>query len=41
VLRGDFSPSADTFPAIALAGDRIVAAGSISAGLGLARYVAP
>lgn len=41
VLRGDFSPSSDAITAIALAGDRIIAAGPISAGFGVARYVAP
>jgi uncharacterized delta-60 repeat protein len=40
VLRGDFSPSSDAITAIALAGDRIIAAGAISAGFGVARYLA-
>jgi uncharacterized delta-60 repeat protein len=41
VLRGDFSASAGGASALALAGDRIVAAGTISSSLGVARYLVP
>ena len=41
VLRGGFSGSANGASALAIAGDRLVAAGTISSMLGVARYVLP
>jgi uncharacterized delta-60 repeat protein len=41
VHRGDFGTGTEIASALALAGDRIVAAGAIGGGLGVARYVAP
>jgi uncharacterized delta-60 repeat protein len=41
LFRDFFSPGADRASALALAGDRLVAAGTVSGSLGVARYVLP
>jgi uncharacterized delta-60 repeat protein len=41
VFRGDFSPVAERASALALAGDRLVAAGAVGSTLGVARFVLP